>query len=389
MKSILWILNGCGLEGKGITGGPVRFHETSRRLACSGHSQHLLTTSGGKAMQSALGCTIPMTVVPSSLLLKNEPCRPFRFWSYVITSLLWRLKRRLLPKSDVIVTVSDYFCDIIPALDLKRRQGAEWIAWIHHCEADPKTRPGNRLVNEITSRMQAWSFRQIAKHADFAWINDTIAGDEIERRLRELGMPSNKIRRMKNGINLNAIRNAPEAKCKTTDAVMIGARPNKGLFDIIPIWGKVDKLRPGTRLVVMGGMSGEGEVLSEARKSGLQVSFFKPEDGFLPAEQYYAKIKEARILFAPSHEEGWGIAVCEAMAAGLPVVAYDLPAYKKIYPGAYADIPCFDKDMFASTLVDVLDNPEMYAEIQQRGVSTAEKYDWDRIAEEDEAAINT
>ena len=25
MKSILWILNGCGLEGKGITGGPVRF----------------------------------------------------------------------------------------------------------------------------------------------------------------------------------------------------------------------------------------------------------------------------------------------------------------------------------------------------------------------------
>jgi hypothetical protein len=33
MKSILWILNGCGLEGKGITGGPVRFYEISRRLA--------------------------------------------------------------------------------------------------------------------------------------------------------------------------------------------------------------------------------------------------------------------------------------------------------------------------------------------------------------------
>ena len=388
MKSILWILNGCGLESKGITGGPVRFNEISRRFACNGHSQHLLTTSGGEAMQSALGCTLPMTIVPSSLLLTNEPCRPFRFWSYVVTSLLWRYKRRLLPKSDIIVTVSDYFCDIIPALNLKKRQGAKWIAWIHHCEADPKTRPGVRLVNEITSRMQKWSFRQIAKHADCAWINDTIAGDEIERRLRELGMPSNKIRRMKNGIDLKAIRNAPETKCKTTDGVMIGARPNKGLFDIIPIWKKVNELRPGTRLVVMGGMSGEGDVIKEVNKLGLPISFFKPEEGFLPASQYYAKIKEARILFAPSHEEGWGIAVCEAMAAGLPVVAYDLPAYKKIYPGSYADIPCFDNEQFASTLVEVLDNPKRYSEIQRRGFTTAEKYDWDQIAAEDESAIN-
>lgn len=389
MKSILWILNGCGLEGKGITGGPVRFHEISRRFTIRGFRQHLLTTDGGKAMQSTLGCSLPMTIAPSSLLLKKEPCRPFRLWSYVITSLLWRIKRSLLPKSDVIVTVSDYFCDIIPALDLKKRHGAKWIAWIHHCEADPKTRPGSRIVNEITSRMQKWSFRQIAKHADCAWINDTIAGDEIELRLRELGMPEGKIRRMKNGIDLNAILDAPEPKAKTADAVMIGARPNKGLFDIIPIWRKVNELRPGTRLVVMGGMSGEGEAMNEADKLGLPVHFFKPKEGFLPADQYYAKIKEARILFAPSHEEGWGIAVGEAMAAGLPVVAYDLPAYKKIYQGAYAGIPCFDQENFAATIVDMLDNPTRYAEIQRRGICTAEKYDWDRIAAEDEAAINT
>lgn len=82
MKSILWILNGCGLEGRGITGGPVRFHEVSKRFAADGFVQHLLTTPGGKAMQTTLGCELPMTVVPASLLLRSEPCRPFRFWSY-------------------------------------------------------------------------------------------------------------------------------------------------------------------------------------------------------------------------------------------------------------------------------------------------------------------
>lgn len=388
MKSILWILNGCGLEGKGITGGPVRFHEISRRFASNGHSQHLLTTSGGKEMQSALGCVLPMTVVPSSFFLREEPCRPFRFWSYVVTSLLWRLKKSELPESDVIITVSDYFCDIIPAINLKRRHASKWIAWIHHCEADPKTRPGNRIVNEATSRMQRWSFGKIAKHADCAWINDTIAGDEIEKRLLSLGMSSDRIRRMKNGIDLKAIQDTKDPPQKPADAVMIGARPNKGLFDIIPIWKQVCNLRPGTTLVVMGGMGGEGDVAAEAKRLGLPITFFKPEGGFLPATQYYEKIKSARILFAPSHEEGWGIAVCEAMAAGLPVVAYDLPAYQKIYRNAYVKVPCFDKEKFASTLVNVLGDTATYSEFKQRGNGAAKQYDWDQIAAEDMIALD-
>ena len=128
-------------------------------------------------MQEGLGCSLPMTVVPASLLLKREPCRPFRLWSYILTSLAWRFWSRKIPNSDVIITVSDYFCDIIPAIALKKQRGAKWIAWIHHCESDPKSRPGIRLVNEITARMQKWSFKRIAKYADSAWINDTIAGD--------------------------------------------------------------------------------------------------------------------------------------------------------------------------------------------------------------------
>ena len=395
MKSILWILNGCGLEGRGITGGPVRFHEVSKRFAADGRVQHLLTTPGGKTMQTTLGCQLPMTVVPASLLLRSEPCRPFRFWSYLVTSILWRFRASKLPKSDVLITVSDYFCDIIPALALKRRTGAKWIAWIHHCETDPKERPGNRLVNELTYRMQRWSFKRIAAHADSAWINDTLAGDEIERRLLALGMPKSRIRRMQNGIDLSAIQSAtpieqsnnPNNQTIPSDAVMIGVRPNKGLHDIIPIWQMVNKLRPGTTLTLMGGMSGEAEVVKEIERLKLPITVFKPENGFLPAADYYAKIKEAKILFAPSHEEGWGIAVCEAMAAGLPVIAYDLPAYRKIYPGAYAAVPCFDQAMFAHAVARILNDPAEYDRLQNLGRICASQYDWNAIAAADSAAV--
>lgn len=383
MKSILWILNGCGLEGKGITGGPVRFHEISRRFSSYGISQHLLTTPGGKTMQSTLGCTLPMTIVRASLFLMYEPCRPFRFWSYLVTSILWRLKMREIPKGDTIITVSDYFCDIIPALKLKRKFEAKWIAWIHHCESDPKIRPGNRLVNEVTARIQKWSFKKIARYADCAWINDTVAGDEIERRLLMLGMPPTRIRRMKNGINIQDINNTPEPTEKLTDAVMIGARPNKGLFDIIPIWKRVCELRPNTKLIVMGGMGGETEVIKESKKLNLPITFFKPNNGFLSAKDYYSKIKESYILFAPSHEEGWGIAVGEAMAAGLPVVAYDLSAYQKIYTDSYKAVECFNHDMFATAIIETLDNSDAFTDLKSKGLLTASKYDWDTIAEDD------
>ena len=391
MKSVLWILNGCGLEGRGITGGPVRFHEVSKRFATAGHVQHLLTTPGGKEMQGTLGCKLPMTVVPASLLLRHEPCRPFRFWSYLVTSILWRFRASKLPRTGVLVTVSDYFCDIIPALALKKRTGAKWIAWIHHCETDPKNRPGNRLVNELTYRMQRWSFKRIAKSADSAWINDTLAGDEIERRLLALGMDKSRIRRMQNGIDLSAITTTNEPSTKhqapSTDCVMIGVRPNKGLHDIIPIWERVQKLRPGTTLTLMGGMSGEAEVVKEIERLKLPITVFKPANGFLPAAEYYAKIKEAKILFAPSHEEGWGIAVCEAMAAGLPVVAYDLPAYRKIYHGAYSAVPCFDFDAFATAIVKTLDDSAEYIRLQNLGRDCASGYDWNAIAASDSAAV--
>ncbi|MCQ2388278.1 MAG: UDP-2,3-diacylglucosamine diphosphatase LpxI [Kiritimatiellae bacterium] len=384
---ILWILNGCGLESRVITGGPVRFHEVSRRFAGMGFAQHLMTTRGGDGMLGGMGCALPRTVVPASFFLKKEPCRPFRLWSYFVTAFCWRFFANRLPESDVAFTASDYFCDVVPAIAIKRRTGAKWIAWIHHCETDPKTRPGNRLVNELTYRLQLWSFRRIARHADAAWISDTLAGDEIEQRLLAFGMPAARIRRMWDGIDHAAVTAAPEPAEKTSDCVMIGVRPNKGLHDVVPVWREVLKLRPGTTLTLMGGMSGEAELVKQIADEKLPISVFKAPGGFLPAAEYHAKIKEARVLFAPSHEEGWGIAVCEAMAAGLPVVAYDLPAYRKIYKGAYAPVPLGDFKAFAKAIVKALDDAQERDRLRAAGAQAAAKYDWGAIAARDAAAL--
>lgn len=236
--------------------------------------------------------------------------------------------------------------------------------------------------------MQEWSLKKIARHADAAWVYDTDAGDLVKKRLLQLGMPSGRIRIMKCGINLSQISEVKEAK-KTVDAVMVGIRPNKGLHDILPVWEEVLKRRPGTTLRLMGGMSGETELLKEIKQRGFDnlIEAFRPKGGFLPAPEYYAKLKEAKILFAPSHEEGWGMAVCEAMAAGLPVVAYDLPVYRRIYGNAFSSVPCFDNVAFATALVQLLTNAELYAKSREAGLTCAAGYDWAAIAESDAAAL--
>lgn len=378
-QSILWIANGFGLCGTGVTGAPVRFHEVSRKWTEKGWSQLLLTTSGGVKLLGDLGCKLPMRLVRAAFLLKQEPIRLFRFYSYCISALF--APRRVDFAADKIITVSDYFCDCIPAIRLKKKLRCKWIAWIHHRELPPSQRPGNRLVNMVSYAIQQWSFRMIARHADQVWVNGTASGEQVKDELVGLGMDVAKIKLMQNGVDCSLIESvaAPE---KAFDAIMVGVRPNKGLADILPIWEEVLRLRPGSKLLLAGGMSGEASLLQSINEKGLSSKIcVKP--GFLPAIEHFAQMKTARILFAPSHEEGWGIFICEAMAAGLPVVAYDLPVFRSIYKGAFAAVTQFETANFARAVVELLSDSERYKTLQMRGHECAKRYDWGLIADQD------
>ncbi len=389
--TVQWILNGCGLERGSITGGPVRFHEISRRWRRDGRvDQHLLTTSGGAGMLRGMGCELPMSLVRASWLARRERLRATRLWSYVLSALDGSIRVVRMSAPDVVVTVSDYFCDIVPALTAKRRfPCCRWIAWIHHREQPPGRRPGNRLVNTLTWHLQQWSFRRIAAHADQVWILDTDAGDQVQEALASMALAVSRTRRMRNGLDLGFIRQIP-VPGKRVDAVIVGVRPNKGLHDILPIWREVLRRRPGATLRLMGGMSGEARLIDEIKRSGLAtaIEILRPPGGYLPPAEYYRAIKEASLFLAPSHEEGWGIAVWEALACDVPVIAYDLPAYRRELGNVLCRVPCFDVASFARSISAHLDRLAEGSRKRDTGWSSRlAAFDWDRIAEEDGDAL--
>jgi glycosyltransferase involved in cell wall biosynthesis len=82
--------------------------------------------------------------------------------------------------------------------------------------------------------------------------------------------------------------------------------------------------------------------------------------GFLRKENLYETVAKARVLLYPSHTDTFAQVIMESLAAGTPVVAYDIPGPKSVYSGlpAVKFVREFDKKAMADEAVRILRMPE-------------------------------
>ncbi len=76
------------------------------------------------------------------------------------------------------------------------------------------------------------------------------------------------------------------------------------------------------------------------------------EVGPLDDAQLAAVLKGARALLFPSHAEGYGIPLAEALAAGVPVLASDLPVFREIGQGVPELLPVTDQAAWRDAIED-------------------------------------
>jgi glycosyltransferase involved in cell wall biosynthesis len=86
----------------------------------------------------------------------------------------------------------------------------------------------------------------------------------------------------------------------------------------------------------------------------------------------------ADAVLVPSHAEGFGLPVLEAMACGVPVLAADATSLPEVVGDAGVLVPVGDPLMWGSETLRVLGDDRLRAELGRRGANRAASFTWER-----------
>jgi glycosyltransferase involved in cell wall biosynthesis len=153
--------------------------------------------------------------------------------------------------------------------------------------------------------------------------------------------------------------------------------PRKGLDVLLTAYRALLANSPDRPPLVLVGPPGWGPALSTAGVPADRV--IRP--GYVDGPTLRGIVAGATVLAFPSRYEGFGLPPLEALAAGTPVVASDLPATREVLGGHARLVPPADADALAAALHSVIADPPT-AEARHLAREHAATFGWRRCAEQ-------
>jgi glycosyltransferase involved in cell wall biosynthesis len=149
----------------------------------------------------------------------------------------------------------------------------------------------------------------------------------------------------------------------------------KNLVNLAMAYMGLARRRPGTPpLVLVGPGSYWGQGGSVI---GPQIR----ATGYMETREIRALMAASVALVLPSLEEGFGLPVAEAMAAGLPVVCSQGSALEEVAGGSATLVNPLDAGSIAGGIESLLDDPAQQARQRARGLEQSKTFDWDVAAQ--------
>lgn len=354
------------------SGGDKRFLEIFKRLGGNGSVDLFVMTSKSGYVR----CIQEPVPVKKYIVLAPTKFERLGYAAMFLARTVQALAQvsRRIPKVDLFYTASDFLPDVSAAAKIRRRQDGHWVAMVHHLIAPPHRRVGFFWRNLISYLAQQLSL-QLIRRADVVFVTNAGVRQELIRR----GFSRDKVIVVLLGINPEEFQGS---FCKQQFDACFMARfdATKGVFDVPSIWKEVVRTHPNAKLAMIGTHTPAQRQKLESelvrRCIGDNISIL----GYLPRVEAIHVLRSSRIFITPSYEEGWGISVAEAMAAGRPVVAYDLPVFREIFPSGMVRVLVGDKRAFGQAVSHLLSFPEEACMLANQALSIAAKFDWDIVA---------
>jgi len=293
--------------------------------------------------------------------------RPHRFWRALRAPLPRNAARRLLAEP-LGPRRADLFHGLnqrLPHIPLRRA-----VATFH----DLFVMTGEYSTPEFRARFTAQA-RDAAARADAI-----IAVSEFTRRqaIELLGFPAERVFTVHHGSSPVAQEpTPPQAREKLV--LNVGAiQKRKNIARLVEAF---EGLPADWRLVLAGAAGyGAGEILERIENSPARARISLP--GYVPAAELGALYARAAIFAFPSLDEGFGMPVLDAMAAGVPVVSSRRSALPEVAGDAAILVDPEDTAGLAAALQRLSIEGDLRLELARRGVARAKLFTWEKAVRE-------
>jgi len=291
--------------------------------------------------------------------------RQTRFYTFSWPLAVWLARH--VSEFDVIHIHALFSFATLPAAFWARRRGVPYIV-----------RPLGTLSQWGMEHRRPWlkrlSFRflesRILRHA--ALVHYTCEQEHLEAAQLNVTAPakiiSNPLPNESEGSVAGQFRaQHPELLNRRIILFLSRVDAKKGLELLLPAFAKVRQELPGTSLVLAG--SGDPNFIGrlKAQAASLEIESAVLWAGFLTGSEKWAALADADVFVLPSHSENFGIAVVEAMAAGIPVVVSDQVGIHREITTANAGLTVSrDIEGLADSLIKLLNDP---AECRLKGLN--------------------
>jgi phosphatidylinositol alpha-mannosyltransferase len=211
-----------------------------------------------------------------------------------------------------------------------------------------------------------------------------IAVSDLARRWQIEALGSDAVQ-IPNGVDVASLAAAPllEGYPRAGKTVLFLGRfdePRKGMAVLLAALPTLVETFPDIEILVVG-RGDSDELRDEAGELARHFRFLGQVDD---AEKASA-LRSADVYCAPhTGGESFGIVLVEAMAAGTPVVASDLDAFRRVLEGGDAGrlVPVDDPAALAEALIAVLADDALRAGYVRSAAEAVRQYDWEVVADD-------
>jgi phosphatidyl-myo-inositol alpha-mannosyltransferase len=211
-----------------------------------------------------------------------------------------------------------------------------------------------------------------------------IAVSDVARRWQMEALGSDAVE-IPNGVDVGSLSSAPplDGYPRPGKTVLFLGRydePRKGMEVLLEALPKVVQRFADVQLLVVG-HGDEDQLLSQAGELAKHIRLLGQVDD---AEKASA-MRSADVYCAPNiGGESFGIVLVEAMAAGTPVVASDLDAFRRVLRDGEVGrlVPVGDGDALADALIAMLEDDALRKRYAAAGSTEVRRYDWSVVASE-------